>query len=121
MNSIDSRKRFAQVAFVALLSCSAVAAAHDCAGGADATGNECSGDQIGSGLSEANSHSVYLQGQMAFAELRAARAKQRLVDAAAGLRAAEVAVKSAEVELKTARMAVKAEETQKSLLAGKAR
>jgi hypothetical protein len=122
MYSVDCRKRFGQVAVVALLTCSAVAGAHDCAGGADATGNDCTGEQAASGLSETESHSLYLQGQTAFAELRAARAKQRLIDAAAALRTAEAAVKSAEAELKTARVAFKAaEQRQESLLAVKAR
>jgi hypothetical protein len=120
MYSINCRKRFAQVAVVAVLTCSAVAGANDCAGGADATGNDCTGEQAVRG-SEAESHSLYLQGQTAFAELRAARAKQRLVDAAAALRAAEAGVKSAEAELKTARMALKAEQKQQSFLADKAR
>jgi len=120
--SIDCRKRFSQVAVVALLNCSAVAVAHDCAGGADATGNDCTGDQAAvRGLSDAESHSLYLQGQTAFAELRAARAKQRLVEAATELRAAEAGVKAAEAELKTARTAFKAEQRQQSLLADKAR
>jgi hypothetical protein len=122
MYSIDCRTRFAQVAVVALLTCSGVARANDCAGGADSTGNDCTGEQAVRELSEAESHLLYLQGQTAFAELRAARAKQRLVDAAAASRAAEEAVKSAEAELKTARMAFKsAQQRQESLLASKAR
>ena len=122
MYQIDCRKRFAQVAVVALLTCSGVALAHDCAGGADATGNDCSGEQAVRGLSEAESHSLYLQGQAAFAELRAARAKQRMIDAAAELKGAEAAVKSAEAEAKTARMALQASEhQQQGMLAVKAR
>ena len=122
MYQIDYRKRFAQVAVVALLTCSAVARAHDCAGGADATGNDCTGEQAVRGLSDAESHSLYLQGQAAFAELRAARAKQQLIDAAAALKAAEAAVKSADAEVKTARLALQASEhKQQSLVAGKAR
>ena len=121
MYSIECPKRFTQVAVVALLTFSAVAGAYDCAGGADATGNDCTGEQAVRGLSETESHSLYLQGQTAFAELRAARAKQRLVDAAAALKAAEAAVKSAEAELKTASMAFKAEQRQQSPLADKVR
>jgi len=121
MYQIDCRKRFAQVAVVALLTCSAVARADNCAGGADATGNDCSGAQAVPGLSEADSHLVYLRGQAAFAELRAARAKQRLIDAAAALKAADAAVKLEEADFKTARMAVQAsEKKQQSLLAVKA-
>ena len=121
MYQIDCRKRFAQVAVVALLTCSAVARADNCAGGADATGNDCSGAQAVPGLSEAESHLLYLRGQAALAELRAARAKQRLIDAAAALNAADAAVKLEEAELKTARMALQAsEKKQQSLLAVKA-
>lgn len=122
MYQIDYRKRFAQVAVVALLTCSAVARADNCAGGADATGNDCSGEQAERGRSEAESNLLYLQGREALAELRAARAKQRLIDGAAALKAAEAEVKSAEADLKTARMALQASETkQQSLLASKAR
>ena len=122
MYPIDCRKRFAQVAVVALLTCSAVARADNCAGGADATGNDCSGAQAVTGLSEAESHLLYLRGEAAIAELRAARAKQRLIDAAAALNAADAAVKLEEAELKTARMALQAsEKKQQGLLAVEAR
>ena len=123
MYQIDCRKRFAQVAVVALLTCSAVARADNCAGGADETGNDCGGAQAVPGLSESpESHLLYLRGQAAIAELRAARAKQRLIDAAAALKAADAAVKLEEAELKTARMALQAsEKKQQSLLAVKAR
>ena len=122
MYQIDCRKRFAQVAVVALLTCSAVARADNCAGGADATGNDCSGAQAGPAFSEAESHLLYLRGQAAIAELRAARAKQRLIDAAAALNAADAAVKLEEAELKTARMALQAsEKKQQGLLAVEAR
>ena len=122
MYQIDCRKRFAQVAVVALLTCSAVARADNCAGGADATGNDCSGAQAVTGLSEAESHLLYLRGEAAIAELRAARAKQRLIDAAAALNAADAAVKLEEAELKTARMALQAsEKKQQGLLAVEAR
>ena len=122
MYPIDCRKRFAQVAVVALLTCSAVARADNCAGGADATGNDCSGAQAVPGLSDAESHLLHLRGQAAIAELRAARAKQRLIDAAAALNAADAAVKLEEAELKTARMALQAsEKKQQGLLAVEAR
>ena len=122
MYQIDCRKRFAQVAVVALLTCSAVASAGNCAGGTDATGNDCSGAQAVPGLSDAESHLLHLRGQAAIAELRAARAKQRLIDAAAALNAADAAVKLEEAELTTARMALKAsEKKQQSLLVAKAR
>ncbi len=120
MYQIDYRKWCAQVAVVALLSCSTVARADNCAGGTDETGNDCTGVQAG--LSEAESHLLYLRGQAAFAELRAARAKQRLIDAAAAQKAAEAAVKSADAELKTTRMALQArEQEQQSLFAANAR
>ena len=120
MYQIDCRKRFAQVAVVALLICSAVARADNCAGGADATGNDCSGAQA-VGLNEAESHLLYLRGQAAIGELRAARAKQRLIDAAVTLKAADAAVKFEEAELRTARMALQVgEKKQQSLLAVKA-
>ena len=122
MYQIDYRKRFAQVAVVALLTFSSVAGADNCAGGADATGNDCSGAQAEPVLSAAESHLLYLQGQAALAELRAARAKQRLIDTAAALKAAEAAVKSEEAQLKAARMALLAsEKKQQNLLAVKAR
>ena len=122
MYQIDCRKRFAQVAVVALLTCSAVARANDCAGGSDATGNDCSGAQAVPGLSEAESHLLYLKGATAMASLRLERAKQRLIDAAAALKAADAAVKLEEAELKTARMALQAnEKKQQSLLVAKAR
>ena len=121
MYPIDCRKRFAQVAVVALLTCSAVARADNCAGGADATGNDCSGAQAVPGLSEAESHLLYLKGATAMASLRLERAKQRLIDAAAALKAADAAVKLEEAELKTARMALQAnEKKQQSLLVVKA-
>jgi hypothetical protein len=120
MYQIDHRKRLAQIAVVALLTFGAVAHAHDCAGGADATGNDCTGEQAG--LSEAKSHLLYLRGRAAFAELRAARAKQRLIDRAAAVKAAEAEVKLTEAELKTARMALQADgKKQQNLLAVKAR
>ena len=121
MYQLDCRKRFAQVAVVALLTCNAVARAENCAGGADATGNDCSGAQAVPGLSEAESHLLYLKGATAMASLRLERAKQRLIDAAAALKAADAAVKLEEAELKTARMALQAnEKKQQSLLVVKA-
>jgi hypothetical protein len=121
MYQIDCRKRFAQVAVVALLTCSAVARANDCAGGSDATGNDCSGAQAVPGLGQADSHLLYLKGATAMASLRLERAKQRLIDAAAALKAADAAVKLEEAELKTARMALQAnEKKQQSLLVVKA-
>ena len=123
MYRIDCRKRFAQVAVVALLTCSAVARADNCAGGADATGNDCSGAQAGSAFSEAESHLLYLRGQAALAELRATRAKQRMLDAAAKVKAEEAELKITEAELKTARIALSAAEKPKQgyLAAAKAR
>jgi len=121
MYQLDCRKRFAQVAVVALLTCNAVARAENCAGGADATGNDCSGAQAVPALSEAESHLLYLRGQAAIGELRAARAKQRQIDAATALKAADLAVKLEEAELKTARTALQvSEKKQQSLLAVKA-
>jgi len=122
MYQIDCRKRFAQVAVVALLTCSAVARANDCAGGSDATGNDCSGAQAVPGLGQADSHLLYLKGATAMASLRLERAKQRLIDAGAALKAADAAVKLEEAELKTARMALQAsEKKQQGLLAVEAR
>lgn len=122
MYQIDYRKRFAQVAAVALLTCSAVARADNCAGGTDATGNECNGKQVVRELSEAESHLLYLQGQAALAELRAARAKQRLTDGTADVKAEEASLKTAEAELKTARMALSAaEKTEQRHLVARAR
>jgi len=112
-------------AAVVLLTCSAFARADNCAGGADATGNDCTGGQAMSvrELSEADSHLLYLRGQAALAELRAARAKQRMLDAAAKVKAEEAELKITEAELKTARIALSAAEKPKQgyLAAAKAR
>jgi hypothetical protein len=122
MYQIHYRKSLAQVAVVALLTCGGVARADNCAGGADATGNDCTVAQAVRGLSEAESHLLYLQGQMALADLRTARAKQRLIESTAAANAAQAEVKSAEADLKTARTALSAaEQKQQSLLATKAR
>jgi len=122
MYPIDCRKVLAQLAVVALLTCSVVARANDCAGGADATGNDCTGEQVAPGLGQAESHLMYVQGQAVLAELRVAQAKQRLIDDAVALKSAEAMRKSEEEELKTARMALKADKQgQQSLLAVRAR
>ena len=122
MHNTDCRKGLVRLVAVMLFAFGADAYAFDCAGGADATGNDCSGAQAVPGVSEAESHLLYLRGQAAFAELRAARAKQRLIDAAAALNAADAAVKLEEAELKTARVALQAsEKKQQRLLAVKAR
>lgn len=110
MSQKHSRKWLVQVGVVALLACSSLARADSCAGGADATGNDCTGQQAALAASEAQSHSLYLQGQAALAELRVTRAKQRLMEATAALKSAEAAVRSEEAELKTARMAMQADE-----------
>jgi hypothetical protein len=65
---------------------------------------------------------LYLQGQVALADLRAARAKQRLIESATAANAAQAEGKSAEADLKTARTALSvAEQKQRSLLATKGR
>ena len=122
MYQIDYRKRFSQIAAVALLTCCAVARADNCAGGIDATGNDCNGKQAVREASEAESHLLYLQGQAALAELRTARAKQRLTDGTADVKAGQAALKNAEAELKTARLALSAaEKTEHSHLVARAR
>src|SRR5436305_288373 len=115
----DYRKRFAQVAVVALLAFSAVARAESCAGGVDATGNDCTGEQAERGLSQADSHLLYLQGQTALAELRAARAKQRMIQRATALKVAEDELKTAEAELKTVRVALQDNDKKQQILLGK--
>ena len=121
MGQVNCRKWLVKVGVVALLACSGVARADSCAGGTDATGNDCTGQQAAPGLSEAQSHALYLQGQAALAELRLARAKQRLMETAAAFKAAEAAVKDEEAELKTARMAMQVDEQREhKLLAARA-
>ena len=113
-----NQKMLVHITAVVLLTFAAHTHANDCAGGSDATGNDCSGAQAVPGLSEAESHLLYLKGATAMASLRLERAKQRLIDAAAALKMADAAVKSEEAELKTARMALQAsEKKQQSLLA----
>ena len=88
-----------------LLVCSAIAHAADCGGGMDATGNECSGEQVRE-LSSAESRLLFLQGQVAMAELRAARARQRLTNGTAEVEAAKISVQTTETELNSARIAL---------------
>ena len=88
----DCRKKLVQVAAVVLLTCGAPAYADDCAGGTDATGNSCNGDQAATVLSEADSHLLHLKGAAAMAALRLEQAMQRQS-------AANNAVKEAEKEL----------------------
>ena len=95
MHNIDCRNRLVQVAAAVLLTCSAHAYASDCAAGMDATGNACNGEQAANGVSEADSHLVYLKGAAAMASLRLERAKQRQGEA-------NDAVKYEEAELKAA-------------------
>jgi hypothetical protein len=108
-------------AAVVLLACSAIARADNCAGGTDASGNECNGAQTVRVLTEEASHLVYLQGQAALWELRVHRAKQRLLNGAAEVKAAETELKAAEADLEAARTALSvAQQTKQSLVAGKA-
>jgi hypothetical protein len=96
----DCRSRFAQVAVVALLACAAPAYADNCAGGADATGNACNGEQATAAvLSKEDSQLIYLKGAAAMATLRFEQALQRQ-------RAESVAVKEAEKELQASQKAL---------------
>jgi len=120
--STVNQKMLVHITAVVLLTFAAHTHANDCAGGSDATGNDCSGAQAVPGLGQADSHLLYLKGATAMASLRLERAKQRLIDAGAALKAADAAVKLEEAELTTARMALKAsEKKQQSLLVAKAR
>ena len=112
----------ASVAAVLLLGCSSVARADNCAGGTDATGNDCNGEAAVRGLSEEASHLLYLQGQAALWELRVDRARQRLLNTTAEVKAAEAELRASEADLKAARVALSAaHKAKQSLLAGKAR
>jgi len=121
--STVNQKMLVHITAVVLLTFAAHTHANDCAGGSDATGNDCSGAQAVPGVSEAESHLLYLRGQAALAELRATRAKQRMLDAAAKVKAEEAELKITEAELKTARIALSAAEKPKQgyLAAAKAR
>jgi len=91
----------------ALLVCSAIARAENCAGGSDATGNICNGEQVRE-LNSAESRVLSLQGQVAVAELRAARARQRLMNGAAEVTAAKTELQITQAELNSARIALSA-------------
>jgi len=105
---------------VLLLACSAIARADNCAGGTDATGNDCNGEVAVRGLTGEGSHLLYLQGQAALWELRVDRARQRLLNGTAEVKAAEAELKTSEADLKAARVALTvAQKTKQSVLAGK--
>lgn len=72
-----SAKRIAQVAAAALLICSALARADNCAGGMDASGSACNGGEATHSISEADSRSPYLRGAAAMAGQKVTQAKQR--------------------------------------------
>ena len=95
MANIDCRNRLVQVTAVLLLTFSAHAHANDCAGGADATGNDCNANQAVQGVRATDSHLLYLKGAAAIASLRLEREKQRQSDA-------NTAVKDSEAELRAA-------------------
>ena len=99
MHKFEFRNRLIQVMTVLTLTFSAYAHADSCAGGMDATGNGCNGDQAEERVAAMKSHLLYLQGAAAMANLRLERAKQRQTEAAA-------AVKEGEVDLKAALQAV---------------
>lgn len=65
------------IAAAALLISSVLAHADNCAGGSDATGNDCNGREATHSISEANSHMPYLRGAAAMASQKVAQAKQR--------------------------------------------
>jgi hypothetical protein len=109
-------------AAVVLFACSASALADNCAVGADATGNDCNGEQAVRGLSMEESHLLQLQGQAALWDLRVDRARQRLISSAAEVKAAEAELKTAEADRKAARAALSAaQKTKQPLLADKTR
>ena len=113
-------RHLASVAAVLLLGCSTIARADNCAGGTDATGNDCNGEAAVRGLTGEASHRLYLQGQAALWELRVDRARQRLLNGTAEVKAAEAELKTSEADLKAARVALTvAQKTKQSVLAGK--
>jgi hypothetical protein len=95
-----SVKRIAQTAAVVLFTCSALAHATDCAGGADASGNDCNGGAAT--LSEADTRMLYLRGAVTAGELAMIRAKERQSTANVGVTAAETNLKSARKALRDA-------------------
>lgn len=109
-------------AAVVLLACSAAALADNCAVGADATGNDCNGEQAVGGHSTDESRLLHLQGQAALWEMRVERAKQRLINGVTEVKAAEAELKTAEADRRAARMALSAaQKTKQTVLADKAR
>src|SRR4029077_14382527 len=99
MQNTDYRKGLVRAAAVMLFAFGADVHAFDCAAGSDATGNDCTGVQVTNGVSQADSHLLYLQGAEAMASLRVEQAKQRQG-------AAANSVKYAEADLKAARKAL---------------
>lgn len=100
MNDFYCRNKLVQVTAAVFFTCSAHAFANDCAGGMDATGNACNGDQAAQSVSEADSHLLYLKGAIAMASLRLERARQRQSEADTAVKHAEAELKHAEAELK---------------------
>ena len=99
MNNTDYRKGLVRAAAVMSFAFGVDVYALDCAGGADATGNDCTGVQATNSVSQADSRLLSLQGAAAMASLRLEQAKQRQG-------AAANAVKYAEADLRAARKAL---------------
>jgi hypothetical protein len=95
-----SARRIAQAAAVVLFTCTSLAHATDCAGGMDASGNDCDGGPAT--LSEADSRMLYLKGAVTAGELALIGAKERQRTASVGVMAAETNLKSARKALRDA-------------------
>ena len=94
MNKSDCGKGLVQVVAIVSFICSAHARADDCAGGMDATGNACNGDQAVREISEAESKLLYLKGAAMMASLRSTQTKQRQSEANAEVKTAEANLKA---------------------------
>ena len=114
MHNIDCGKRLVQVAAVVMLICGAQARASDCAGGMDATGNACNGEQSAPGISEADAQLLYLKGAATMAALRSMQATQRQGDANAEVKKAEAELKAAVRALSDAESAARAQKAELS-------
>ena len=113
MTQSHSVKRIAQAAAVLLLACTTIVRADGCAGGMDATGNECSDEQpalsLGAavrGLSNPAPNPGKAELRIRLAKRTETLAEKRLVEAKLRQGEAAAAVTSAELSLIAARKAV---------------
>ena len=100
-----SMKSIAQAAAILLLTYGTVARADSCAGGADVTGNECSGEQSTRSFGNATSSPIEAS-RMVFVKREESIAQSKLAEAKVRERDATAAVKIAEANLIAAQKAV---------------